>query len=124
MNPTLRRVALIGILLALVVLYAIFDPAESRFFPQCIFHRITRLQCPGCGAQRMFHALLQGDIAMAFHYNALLVVMLPLLIFMAWLEMCRTRYPRLYARFYSTAAIASIGIAVCVWLIIRNIFNI
>jgi len=58
----------------------LFNPAQSGFYPFCIFHRITGLHCPGCGCLRAIHQLLHGDIAAAFHYNALLILSFPLLL--------------------------------------------
>ena len=58
-----------------------FDPSRSPFYPTCQFHRLTGLQCPGCGSLRALHQLLHGRLAAAFHFNALLVVALPAL---AW----------------------------------------
>ncbi len=58
-----------------------FDPSHSAFYPTCQFHRLTGLECPGCGSLRAMHQLLHGRLAAAFHFNALLVVSLPLL---AW----------------------------------------
>ena len=60
------------------VLYA-FDPMRAGFFPPCPFHLITGLQCPGCGATRALHHLLHGDVAGAFHLNAMLIIASPLL---------------------------------------------
>ena len=54
-----------------------FDPSRSPFYPTCQFHRLTGLQCPGCGSLRALHQLLHGRLAAAFHFNALLVVALP-----------------------------------------------
>ena len=34
----------------------------------CPFKRLTGFDCPGCGFQRSFIALLQGDIGQSFHY--------------------------------------------------------
>ena len=38
---------------------------------------ITGKLCPGCGISRMCMALLELDFAKAFHYNALVLVLLP-----------------------------------------------
>lgn len=116
-----RTVLLTIGLLGIAIFYLLVDPAAGgNWMPQCIFLRTTGLQCPGCGAQRMLHALLRGDIAAAWSYNAFLLLFLPLLIFMAWLELRRTRYPRLYARFYSIPLIVAIALAVVGWFIFRN----
>ncbi len=65
----------VGIMLAA---YAFFDPAEGGF-PECLFHKLTGFDCPGCGTQRALHSLLHGDIAGALRYNALLALCVPLL---------------------------------------------
>jgi hypothetical protein len=52
-------------------------------FPECPFHRLTGLYCPGCGTIRAIHALLHGDPLSAFRYNPLAVLSLPLLILLA-----------------------------------------
>jgi hypothetical protein len=57
----------------------LFDPARCAFYPVCLFHRITGLDCPGCGATRALHALLHGHVRDAFALNPLLVAGLPVL---------------------------------------------
>ena len=37
-----------------------FDPVKNNFYPVCQFHRLTGLNCPGCGATRALFALLHG----------------------------------------------------------------
>lgn len=108
-------------LAALTAFYFVVDPAKASYAPFCIFHRLTGLQCPGCGSQRMAHALLHGDIAAAWHHNALLLCMLPILVFMFWLEMVRTRRPRLYSGFYRPLTIWSFVVIITLWTIGRNI---
>jgi hypothetical protein len=56
-----------------------FSPTEYSFYPRCIFHSVTGLHCPGCGATRCAAALLHGDLEQAFAYNPLFVLMLPFL---------------------------------------------
>ena len=50
-----------------------FDPATHRFFPDCTFHKLTGLNCPGCGATRSLHALLHGEFQAAVRDNALFI---------------------------------------------------
>ena len=57
--------------------YAFFDPARHSLFPQCAFHQLTGLDCPGCGGQRALHQLLHGNLIEAFRFNALLIMLMP-----------------------------------------------
>ena len=59
-----------------LILYR-FDPTVARFYPHCLFHDLTGLQCPGCGTTRALHHLLHGDVAGAFRLNAMLFVAVP-----------------------------------------------
>lgn len=91
--------------------------------PQCLFHTLTGLKCPGCGSQRMLHALLGGDFAGAWSYNPFLLTSLPVLIWLAWLEMSHTRHPRLYAAVCRPRVIIGALILVLAWGVVRNIFG-
>lgn len=51
-----------------------FNPAAHHFYPICQFHRLTGLNCPGCGGTRSLYALLHGDFYAALHDNALFVL--------------------------------------------------
>ena len=61
-------VALLGAGLAGVLWW--FNPAEARL-SLCTFHRMTGLDCPGCGATRATHELLHGRIVAAWRRDAL-----------------------------------------------------
>lgn len=60
-----------------------FNPAESRFYPQCFFRVWTGWDCPGCGGLRATHQLLHGNVRQAFALNPLFVIALPLLALMS-----------------------------------------
>lgn len=73
-----------GIVSGFVVLGAgavvfFFNPSTHGFYPQCAFHSLTGLNCPGCGATRAFYALLHGNFPLALKDNALFVLALPAL---------------------------------------------
>lgn len=58
------------------VLLLFVDPNKpGNLLPKCPFNWLTGLNCPGCGATRMVHALLHGDVVSAFHYNAVLLAL-------------------------------------------------
>ena len=105
-----------------VVLYA-YNPATATFFPRCPFLVLTGLKCPGCGSQRGLHALLHGDVPLAFHYNALMVLSLPLIFLLLYAEACRTKRPAFYARVHRSVYIWIYFAAVIVWSVARNVFG-
>src|SRR5882757_2270663 len=53
-----------------------FNPSTHGFYPVCMFHSLTGLNCPGCGATRALYALLHGSLRLALKDNALFVVLL------------------------------------------------
>jgi Protein of unknown function (DUF2752) len=65
------------ILFASAILFR-FPPEQCAFYPQCPFHQLLNLECPGCGATRALAALLHGDLAAAIHFNALVIAVFPL----------------------------------------------
>ena len=66
----------VGVCIAGAAAVWYFDPVNAGFFPRCPLYAMTGFACPGCGLTRGFHALLNGDVATALDYNALI----PLLI--------------------------------------------
>jgi hypothetical protein len=74
--PSLKFFA--GAVLAFAILCALavvffFNPSANGFYPVCQFHRLTGLNCPGCGATRALYALLHGNFLIAMKNNALFV---------------------------------------------------
>ena len=122
-KKALTIVAAAAIAVAALVVYGLFDPGEIRWFPKCPIYVLTGLKCPGCGSQRMVHALLEGDVAEAFRQNALLLVMLPLIVALIVAEALRTRYPRAYMALNSNALIISVLLLMVVWAVARNLFG-
>lgn len=107
--------------LAAAVIYFMVDPAEAGWMPVCPLHRLTGLECPGCGSQRMIHALLHGDLKEAWKHNAFLLCALPAIVWMGWLEIRRMKHPETYRRFHSLPVITAIAVAIVAWGILRNL---
>ncbi len=67
----LLHIALIaGGLLLLLVGYGVFYNIMGFGIP-CMLHRMTGLECPGCGLTRAIAAVVRLDVAAAFGYNLL-----------------------------------------------------
>lgn len=49
---------------------------HASFWPKCLFHQYTGLHCAGCGMTRAAHACLQGDLALAFRHNPVVMSLL------------------------------------------------
>lgn len=110
--------------LVIGALYFFFDPADYLWAPKCVFHSVTGWDCPGCGSQRMIHALLHADFAAAWKANAFFLIASPVLALMAVAACFRTRLPRLYRFVNSLPVIISICSAIVIWTIARNLVTI
>lgn len=105
---------------ALVVIYGRYDPASNPF-PRCMFKSLTGLDCPGCGSQRAFHALLQGHPIDALRYNLLLALAVPAMLVAALGEWAPQRFPRLARLVHSPRAVMALFYIIVLWWIVRNI---
>lgn len=83
---TKQELVTLGVLLVLgaaacVVLLAVPPGSpHAKWLPKCMFHQLTGLYCPGCGATRALSALLHGDIKASLHNNLLLFPLLALIV--------------------------------------------
>jgi Protein of unknown function (DUF2752) len=61
----------------LVLGIAAFALVEIRL--GCLFRELTGWHCPGCGMTRAVQAVIQGEMAKAFRFNPLGMILLPLI---------------------------------------------
>lgn len=118
------KILVAAVIVAIVVfgvVYFIFDPSESAWMPRCLWKTLTDTDCPGCGSQRMAHALLHGDLRGAWQANAFVLCTLPLVGFLLWLELTCTRHPRLYAAVHRPLFIWLLAAAILLWWLLRNL---
>lgn len=67
-------VILITFFFIVLILYKLNIPIP------CLFHKVTKLYCPGCGVTRMFVLIFKLDFKSAFSYNAYTFILLCLAI--------------------------------------------
>jgi hypothetical protein len=110
--------ALLGMTLAIYL----FPPGSFWFYPQCLFHKITGLNCPGCGGLRAAHQLLHGHLKEAFALNPLLVLIAPALAWFGVAQVWRTITGREVAHpFRHPAWVWALLAAVVGFGIVRNL---
>ena len=80
---TKRSARIIAVLTGAVIAVAaagyLFFHNPHQYPLPCLFHIITGLYCPGCGAGRASYSILHGRFYMAFRYNPMYVTLLPFL---------------------------------------------
>ena len=101
--------------------YYTIDPGSSARAPKCMFKVLTGWDCPGCGSQRAFHAILHGDFSAAWHFNPFVFFAVPAAIYYGIVEWGRCRWPRLYAASIRPVVLIPITVAIVGWWVLRNV---
>lgn len=112
-------------IVALALLY-VFNPSSYWFWPKCPMRLITHLSCPACGIQRFLHALTNGDVKGACHYNYFLIYALPytlIIVLIYYLPSGRLK-DRMAHIFEGKTATWIYVISFSIWFVVRNILNI
>jgi hypothetical protein len=98
-----------------------FNPSAHHFFPVCQFHRLTGLNCPGCGGTRAAYALLHGDVLAALRDNALLVIGLPLLLARGFWFALNRRRGRAHGDFIHAMSLIPLLVVIIAFGVLRNL---
>jgi Protein of unknown function (DUF2752) len=96
------------------------DP--ENVLPRCPTKLLFGIDCPGCGSMRMVYSLMHGDVGAAVHYNAVALVVLPLLALAlaTWaIGRWRGREVRSWQHWRWTPAVTLVVFTV--WFVIRNL---
>ena len=122
MRDRLKKCIRVGaVTLCVGCAYVLFCQFTGWGLP-CPIHLVTGLNCPGCGVSRMLLSMLRLDFSAAFHYNAVLFCMLPLLALLICLWIYRyIRYggPRT-SSVEKVLEIAMVAVLL-VWGVVRNL---
>lgn len=120
-----NRLTLILLAVALVMAVAmvsIFDPMDTWWMPQCAFHRLTGLECPGCGTLRGLYAVVHGDVAKGISYNYFSVFTAVLLVLLFYAGFGKSACAQRLGRWLeSPAFIVAIIVLIVAWTVVRNL---
>jgi hypothetical protein len=99
-----------------------FSPQQYHFYPLCPFHFFTHLLCPGCGGTRAVAELLHLHFAAAFHLNAVVTLLAPVVLagFLYWYGKVVTHRKPSQLHF-SRGALVVMGIVTVLFTIVRNL---
>jgi len=110
-----------AVVMGIAAVVFFFDPAKNHFYPVCLFHKYTGLECPGCGATRAVYALLHGNVPAALHDNVLLVALIFLSVIRGgWLALEKTRGQK-NAVFFPSRFLWPLLIAALIFGVVRNL---
>lgn len=108
-----------------VVLYWL-DPARYVFMPKCIFRMLTGWDCPGCGLQRAVHALLHGRFGEAVQYNYFLLLGIPYVLAVMYMEWFASgeKHLRLRRVLYHRYVLYAYVALYLAWWVLRNVLGV
>lgn len=110
---------LVALTIAAVVFF--FNPATHRIYPVCQFHKLTGLNCPGCGMTRALYALLHGNFLTALHDNALFIGGIFFLAARGGWWLLARRRGRLTAEFFPLKFLWPLLILALAFTVLRNL---
>lgn len=116
-------IAAIVLAVVAVIVYFVIDPAKYHFFPRCPILALTGFKCPGCGSQRVLHALLHGDLRQAAHYNAFLLAAIPVIAVYLINDYTKFHSRSLDNILNHPITIVFLGVLTMAWWVLRNIYN-
>ena len=122
-DPKKTGIAAVIIILVLGIIYFLYDPSTSIYFPKCPFLLLTGYPCPGCGSQRAIHSLLHLDIKGALHYKFVMTLLLPVIIILLYASFQREKHPRFYLLTHNRYVAYSLFIIIMGWWALRIIFG-
>lgn len=77
-----RQIRLGGILILPVLLFCVPVDWLNEQHTVCLFKNVFGVECWGCGITRAVLCAVQFDFPAAFHYNKLVVIVFPLVIYL------------------------------------------
>jgi len=96
-------------------------PADYAWLPACPFRVWTGLLCPGCGTLRATHYFLNGQFAVAFWCQPLLIILLPFLVLFVGKALYENLRQKSVHLPFEVQLYWLIFIVICLFFVLRNI---
>jgi hypothetical protein len=98
------------------------DPHQSgHWLPRCPFNWATGLLCPACGGTRLAYDLLHGDPVRAFHENALMLLVSPVMLWLSGRWLVEGLRGRRWRPVVSPSTQYAVMCVAVLWTVVRNI---
>ena len=109
---------------AVVAIYYYLIPIESHPYLAlgCPLKELTGLDCPLCGGQRAFHALLHCEFGKALSYNYFLVIAVPYMLLLMYAGMSKSKFACKLDKYVSNNYVFFSFFALAIiWMVVRNL---
>ncbi|WP_175418895.1 DUF2752 domain-containing protein [Aureibaculum algae] len=110
------------LLLVVALFYFSNTPNQFNFLLKCPLYNTTGIYCPGCGSQRAFHSLLDGNFLEALRNNIMLLLGIIALIYHYGIQMSNHFFKTSAKSIFSNKKIWFLVLALFIlFWILRNI---
>lgn len=113
--------AILGFLCVLYYFYNNNPSDNTTPFAVCMSKQIANIDCPGCGGQRAFHQLLNGNLIEAAKLNVFIYFFAPLLTYIFFSVVLKSFNINLPDIDISTKGLIIALLLLVIFTIIRNI---
>ena len=113
---------ILSIIILLMVVLAVGNPYADTWFLKCPLHTFTGWQCPLCGMQRQFHALMHLQLLEAWRLNPVLLLTSPYWLLLLWGQISpKFRTSKLGNWCYDNKVLLFFIILLVCWGVARNL---
>jgi len=92
-----RPIRLASILILPILLFFVPIDCLNGEHTICLFKNLTGRECYGCGMTRAIISAIQFDFETAFHYNKLIVIVFPLLLY-EWMKTIKVLFYEIFLK--------------------------
>jgi hypothetical protein len=111
------------LLASATILYFFVNPENSELMPKCVVKQLTGYDCPSCGAQRAFHAVLHGDFIKALSYNPFFIISVPYFLLVLYATIFKNASAQKIRRIaFHRYALYAYVVLFFAWWVARNIW--